>query len=539
MMNRIRIVPFVLAAVACVFILLIPDTLARRGMPYEAIDLLVNVRAEVDQHYVEEPDGEELTEAAVRGMLDALDDPYTIYLNSEQLTRFDKSTLGTFSGIGAEIEVQNNQLMIVSPLEDSPAFKSGILAGDHIMKVDDVATDGMDVYEAIEHITGEEGTDVVLSIRHPDGEELDITITRQRINIQTVKALWRDQDHHWDHMLDAERRIGYVRLTQFNTTSTEALREALDALVADDMQGLILDLRFNPGGLLDSAVSISSMFMDGGRIVSTKGLHSAELVKEAESEDTLPPFPLIVMVNEYSASASEIVSGALKDNDRAVILGTRTHGKGSVQQVIKLDHSPGAVKITTAHYFLPSGRNIHRKEDAEVWGVDPTDGYYVSMTNAQMRKMNEIRRDRGIIHVDNGGNGSGPETISAEWLDEELNDLQLAAAYRAMVARIDEGEFAAVGGSNATELTRVLEVEKLTTQRDQLMEAVQKIEERIGKLAAGEAPDAEPLDDASAEADTEAAADPDDVAPDSAELDDAESEGAIESAPPQAEPVAP
>lgn len=482
MNRRNQIALIALAIVACVFILQIPNTLARRGMGYDAIDLLVNVHAEISQRYVEPSKSNELAEAAVRGMLESLNDPYTIYLSAEQLDRFDKNTLGTFSGIGAEIDRKDGQLRIVSPLEDSPAFEAGVQPGDLILEVDGKSTDDMEIFEAIEHITGEEGTDVVLLIRHPDGEELPITITRQRINIQTVKALWRGGNHHWEHMLDSERGIGYVRLTQFNNTSDEDLRAAIEGLVAQDMQGLILDLRFNPGGLLDQAENISSMFLDDGVIVSTKGHRSKEETRRAKASDTLPRFPVIVMVNEYSASASEIVSGALKDNGRAVILGTRTYGKGSVQQVVKLDSSPGAIKLTTAHYYLPSGRNIHRKEDSEVWGVDPTDGYYVPMNDEQYREMNLIRREKGIVRSDGSDAGSPDGTATPDWIEDELKDTQLAAAYRSMIARMDDGAFEPVGGSDATLLTRMLEIEKLQSQREQYLEAVAKIEDEIAKL---------------------------------------------------------
>jgi len=277
------------------------------------------------------------------------------------------------------------------------------------------------------------------------------------------------------------------------------------------MKGMILDLRFNPGGLLSKAIEISDMFLEGGRIVSTKGRTSPERVWDAEKNGTVGDFPVVVVINEFSASASEIVSGALRDNDRAVVLGTRSFGKGSVQQVLGLRSGAGAVKLTTAYYYLPSGRNLHKRPGAEMWGVDPSDGFYVPMNADQIRKMNEVRRESDIIRAD-GQNGDVPDRVTPQWLREKRSDLQLAAALEAMLAKLETGEWKKVGGDNATLVAHVTEREMLEQQRKRGMEALAKIDERlkeldnkIAKLKGGDAADAKDADkpkpDANAKAD--------------------------------------
>ncbi|MBI1372798.1 MAG: PDZ domain-containing protein [Phycisphaera sp.] len=479
-MNRIKFEMMLLALLAGVFLGRSTDSIAR-GDAYEFFDTLVDVRSEITRYYYEEPDQKKMMEGAIEGMVNTLNDPHTTYFSPEVLKAFDKQTRGSFSGIGAEISSENGLLTIVSPLEDSPAFKAGIQAGDVIMLINGEATDGLTTQQAVEKITGPEGTDVVLKIRHVDGMEKEITITRKRIQIQTVKGFTRDGEHHWDFMLDKEAKIGYVRITQFSDPTADALKEALDKLKADGAKGLIIDLRFNPGGLLEQAIRISDMFLKSGRIVSTKGRTSPERVWDAQAE-TEADFPLIVMVNEFSASASEIVSGALKDNGRATILGTRSYGKGSVQQVMGLRSGAGAIKLTTAHYYLPSGRNIHKLPGADVWGVDPNDGFYVPMNLDQIRKMNEMRRDSDVIRGDDGKGGDLPERITPEWLKDKQADLQLSAALESMLAKVSTGDFKKVGASNATLMAYVTERDMLEQQRKRGLEAMAKINEKIKEL---------------------------------------------------------
>ncbi len=460
----------------------IPEVVARQMTAYAFFDPLVDMRDKIARFYVLEPDQQEMLEGSLRGMLTTLDDPYTNYFTPKQLAGFEKSTTGTFTGIGAEIEVRDQQLRIVTPLEDSPAFKAGIMAGDAVLEINGETTDDITVTEAVEKITGPEGTDVTLKVRHPNGEEAEITITRAKIEIETVRGFERLSDGHWRYMLNEEAKVGYIRLAQFSEPTYEKLVSAIEELQEQGMQALILDLRYNPGGLLDSAIRISDLFLEEGVIVSTKGRDGArQRVVEATKPDTLESFPLVVLVNEASASASEIVSGALKDNGRAIIVGTRTVGKGSVQELMKLDGEAGAVKLTTSYYYLPSGRNINRRDDSEVWGVDPTDGYYVPMTVKQREEMIKVRRESNIIKAENG-ESSPKQPATPDWLRETRHDHQLAAALETILAKQASGEFVKVGKDNATVLAHITEREALQRRKTMYEDRIEKIDEEIERL---------------------------------------------------------
>ncbi len=477
-MKRLRIEIIILFLLIGVFVGRIPDSLARKA-DYSFVDSIVDVRLEVLRHFVNEPNDEKMLEGAINGMIDKLNDPYTVYLSSEALENFDKQTRGTFSGIGAQIEKKDGQLRIVSPLEDSPAFEAGIMAGDIIVEIEGESADQYTLQEAIDRITGPEGTVVKLLIRHPDGEETLVPITRQRIDIQTVKGISRDDDGHWNYMLDPKRKVGYIRITQFSETTAENFKAAIDQLLEDDMQALILDLRFDPGGLLDAAVKIADMFLDEGVIVSTDGRNSPKRTINATSDNGLPDFPMVMLLNEFSASASEVLSGALKDNDRAVVLGTRSFGKGSVQQVVALEGGSGAIKITTAHYYLPSGRNIHRDEGDETWGVDPNDGLYVAMTDEQRREMLKRRRESDVLRRE--GNGELVE-ITAEYVREELADPQLGAAIETITGKLTDGQWKQIGGEDATALAHIAERDLRIRQRDLLLERLEEVNQEIDRI---------------------------------------------------------
>jgi carboxyl-terminal processing protease len=260
---------------------------------------------------------------------------------------------------------------VVTPIEDSPALRAGVEAGDIIEKVNGDSLEGLRLPEVVKKIGGPLGTLVRLTVKHVTGEEVELKMTREEVHVPSVKGFVRKADDSWDYYVCDNPKIAYVRVTQFVPESFEELKKALTPLVADGMQGLVLDLRFNPGGRLDQARDIVNLFIDHGVIVSTKGRNRAEEIYRAKPDGVLPAFPMIVLVNEHSASASEIVSGSLMDNKRALVIGTRTYGKGSVQEVIPLDDKGGELKLTVAYYYLPSGKCVHRLKDAKDWGVDP------------------------------------------------------------------------------------------------------------------------------------------------------------------------
>jgi len=472
-----------------------PDSIARRVSVFDQLDLLVDVRHEIVQNFVEEPDQSQMVEAAVRGMVESLEDPYTTYISPDQLEPFDKQVRGTFSGIGAEVTIDEklNRLKIVSPLEDSPAWKSGVMAGDVVLDIEGESTEGMTINEAIAKLTGPEGSDVTIRVRHENGEEARITITRAQINIQTVKGIRRNAENHWVYMLNTEHKVGYIRLTQFTDQTVQELEKALAQLEQEGAEALILDLRFDPGGLLDAAVKVSDMFLDGGqRIVSIKGRSTPERVFTSTQDGTVTDIPVVVLANENSASASEIVTGALLDNGRAQFVGTRTFGKGSVQHVRVLENGQGAIKLTHAHYYLPSGRNIHRRPDAEVWGVDPAEGFYVPMNTEAVREMIKVRREGDVLREKDGQ--PVKTSLSPEWITENLKDPQLAAGLTAAIGYLDNNEWPTVGLDGVAELAKLQRREVLRAQRDLLQDRLEEIAdelENLDEMAAGVMPEQE------------------------------------------------
>lgn len=452
---------------------------------FDDIDLLVDIRHELADGYVEEPDTREMTERAVRGMVTALEDPYTTYLTTEELEPFDRYVRGSFTGIGAEIDVHENRPRIVTPLEDSPAWNAGILARDVILEIDGQSTEDMSVPDAVKRLQGEPGTQVRLKVRHESGQEQEITITRAVINVHTVRGFLRDAQGKFDYLLDDERGIGYLRITQFSEATAGEVRKALEELQAQGAKAIILDVRFNPGGLLQSAVEISDMFLPAGEtIVSVKGRKVREQTYSSTDKDVFADIPVVVLANEASASAAEIVTGALGDNERALVVGARTFGKGSVQQVKMLEGGNGALKITNAYYYVPSGRLIHRRPKAETWGVDPSEGAYVSMTPDAVRAMLERRRESDVLEK---REAASQQAVTPEWIRENLLDPQLAAAVEAARGKLETGDWPTVGESNAAALSKANERATLQMRRDLLMERLREVEEDLEALEGGEA----------------------------------------------------
>ncbi len=370
-MNRERFAWIASLALICMLAFHLPGSLAQRDDEYSFVRTLVDIHRQVTNNYVDEVDEQKLREAAINGLLSQLD-PYSVYIPPAEQERFDRMLDGSFKGVGIQLDqLDDGTIEVVSPIDGSPAFHAGVMAGDVILKVNGQPIQGERLEDVIKRITGDEGTEVTLTVRHATGEVVDLTMQRQEIRVPTVKGYARNADNTWDYFVSDEPKIAYLRITQFTTDTRDHLRATLETLLERQMQGLILDLRFNPGGRLDQAVQIIDDFLPSGVIVSTRGRNRPEDVREATVPDTLPAFPMIVLVNEHSASAAEIVAGSLMDNRRALVIGERTWGKGSVQEVIPLDGNNGELKLTVAYYYLPSGRLVHRKKDATDWGVEP------------------------------------------------------------------------------------------------------------------------------------------------------------------------
>jgi carboxyl-terminal processing protease len=355
---------------------------------------------QIERNYVKDISRRELMEAAIRGMISKLD-PYSNYISPDEIGGFKTSVENQFGGIGIQITIEEGALKVLSPLIDTPAYRAGIQAGDRITKIEGAATDGLSIDEAVRKLKGEVGTKVTLTFQHPGQSKGEtVTLKREVVQVETVLGDQRDERDHWRFMFDDEHKIGYLRIAAFSGQTAKDVRNALEQLTAAKMKGLILDLRFNPGGLLTSAIEISDLFVAEGVIVSTEGRNSPKKVWNAKKEGTFTGFSVAVLVNRYSASASEILAACLQDHDVAVVVGERSWGKGSVQNVIELEDGKSALKLTTAGYLRPNGHNIHRfpnAKDTDEWGVKPNDGYEVKLSDAEMAKLMVYRRERDIL----------------------------------------------------------------------------------------------------------------------------------------------
>lgn len=384
---------------------------------YEMFRLFADSFEQIERNYVKEVDRRKLVEAALRGMLEELD-PYSNYISPDELSKFNTQVEQEFGGVGLQVDFdpRSRRPIVTSPQPGTPAYKAGIKTGDLIMEIEGKSTEGKQVNDVVKLIRGKPGEKVTIGITHAGGDKIEqVTLERAIIHVPTVLGDLRKGDDSWNYMLDDEKKIGYIRLTAFARDSTRELNEALGELKKAGMKALVLDLRFNPGGLLSAATEISDLFIEEGKIVSTKGRNTQERVWNAKKEGTFAGFPMVVLINRFSASASEIVSACLQDHKRALVVGERSWGKGSVQNVIELESGKSALKLTTASYHRPSGKNIHKlpgaKENDE-WGVMPNDSYKLDMNTDEMQQYLEYRRQRDIVVKD------GPP--KSEFVDKQL-----------------------------------------------------------------------------------------------------------------------
>jgi carboxyl-terminal processing protease len=345
---------------------------------YESLELFTNILSIVKKNYVEEVDTKNLINGAVGGMLSSLD-PHSAYLTPEHYKDLQMDTQGRFGGLGIEITVKNGVLTVVSPIEDTPAFKAGVKPGDMIFKIEDEFTKDMTLVDAVKRMRGLPGTKINISIKREGVPELiDFSLVRDTIRVQSVRSRVLDTGY------------GYIRLAQFQERSDRDVQRALEKLTAEKggLKGLVLDLRNNPGGLLTQAVRVSDLFLESGMIVYTEGRIESQKQKYfAQKNGSWMDFPIVVLVNAGSASASEIVAGALQDHKRAIVLGMKTFGKGSVQTILPLDDN-SALRLTTARYFTPKGRSIQAS------GIVPD--IAVDSAPAQDSKTEEDRKRSGI-----------------------------------------------------------------------------------------------------------------------------------------------
>jgi carboxyl-terminal processing protease len=380
----------------------LPATANGERLPLDDLRTFVEVFERIRASYVEPVEDRTLFENAIRGMLSSLD-PHSTYLDKKDYEDLQSATTGEFDGVGLDVGQEDGVIRVVSPIDDTPAAKAGIKAGDYIIKIDGKSVQGMSLTDAINMMRGKAGSKLVLTVLRKGEEPRDIDVVRARIEVSSVKS----------RVL--EPGIAAVRISQFQTHTGRDLRREIEKLRGDDkvpMKGLVLDLRNNPGGVLDGAIAVSDLFLDSGVIVSTRGRTAdSEQQFSATTGDLLPGLPLVVLVNGGTASASEIVAGALQDNHRALIVGSTTFGKGSVQTVLPLTAGKG-IKLTTARYYTPSGRSIQAQ------GIKPD----IEVQPAKVTQLGggDIFHEADLQgHLDNDNTSSSDVTASAPDKDDK------------------------------------------------------------------------------------------------------------------------
>ena len=384
MLNLINISKIV-TTLTLIYLAITPKLFSDDSDVYKQLNLFGEVYERVRSEYVEKVSDKDLIEAAINGMLQSLD-PHSSYLNADSFTEMKIQTKGEFGGLGIEVTMENGLVKVVSPIDDTPAAKAGLQSGDYISHIDDEAVMGLTLSEAVDKMRGPINTELKITVIREGQEAFDLNLKRAIIKVTSIKT-------------KKEEDVAYIRITSFTQKTFKNLVKEYNKLsleMKDNLKGLVLDLRNNPGGLLDQAVSVSDAFLERGEIVSTRGRdNKGEQRYNASKGDITNGLPIVVLINGGSASASEIVAGALQDHKRGILMGTQTFGKGSVQTIIPVT-SKGAVRLTTARYFTPSGNSIQAK------GISPD--IYVPQSKLEILENNNSRREadlRGALDSEN------------------------------------------------------------------------------------------------------------------------------------------
>lgn len=432
---------------------------------------LTKVEDLIRKNAAKEIDSKRLTEGAIKGMLESLHDPHSELLATEAFREIQTQLDGAFVGIGAQLALEKNTVVIVAPLPRSPAAKSGLKPGDEVLAVDGAKVG--DLREAVSAIRGPQGSEVKLKIRR-GGQELEVAVTRDVVPLATSKGISLDVMGNWQHWLDSEAKLAYVQITEFNRRTVDDAQAALKTLHDGGMKGLIVDLRGCPGGLLSESVKVAGLFLKAGTVATIRSRQQPEQKFDVDGTATQADVPLIVLVDDMTASAAEIVASALQDHQRAIVIGERTFGKGSVQTLIPVSDLDANLKITTAQIHRASGNMLQRSEKGSTWGVDPNEGYFIPLSSEQRATYRERRAQRdlaGKVTL------SGPDIVAS--IKTQLADPVLAAAFQSLSAKIKTGDFEKTGRPLAEMQAQLTQRDALRLERDQLLQKLKQIEKQL------------------------------------------------------------
>jgi len=480
MSHRPRLVPVVLVLLSTLAIVQFSIAISSSSPSYEWFDPLIDVRGILVDRHLEVPNEDAMQQAAIEAMIESLDDPYALFVPADREKAFIKDLEGDYAGIGAEVRMTAGELIIITPMDNSPALAAGIKAGDVVELIDGETANNATLETLIERLTGPVGTEVLVLVRHKNGEKEELTITRGHIQSPSVAGLVR-RDKKWSWCLDDVNGIAYVRIRQFNETTPQELASALlNAEQEGFLQGLVIDLRDNPGGALSAAITVSNMFLDRGTIVTVSGRADPQRSWDAQPDHILHDVPILIIVNGNSASASEIVAGSLQANNRVVILGSRTFGKGSVQEVLELS-SGGMLKFTTARYDLSNGRTIDKQlsDDKGLWGVDPNEGLVILESPEELINRIKSREPYNVITDEE------PEGFTCgdiDWIENTFSDHQLAQALLAMQSKLGSGQWPILSDEKPVASGIREEVTELAKERIDILKTLIDVDKRLTHL---------------------------------------------------------
>jgi carboxyl-terminal processing protease len=473
-------VPVVLVLLSTLAIVQFSIAISSSSPSYEWFDPLIDVRGILVDRHLEAPNEDAMQQAAIEAMIESLDDPYALFVPADREKAFIKDLEGDYAGIGAEVRMTAGELIIITPMDNSPALAAGIKAGDVVELIDGETANNATLETLIERLTGPVGTEVLVLVRHKNGEKEELTITRGHIQSPSVAGLVR-RDKKWSWCLDDVNGIAYVRIRQFNETTPQELASALlNAEQEGFLQGLVIDLRDNPGGALSAAITVSNMFLDRGTIVTVSGRADPQRSWDAQPDHILHDVPILIIVNGNSASASEIVAGSLQANNRVVILGSRTFGKGSVQEVRELS-SGGMLKFTTARYDLSNGRTIDKQlsDDKGLWGVDPNEGLVILESAEELINRIKSREPYNVITDEE------PEGFTCgdiDWIENTFSDHQLAQALLAMQSKLGSGQWPILSDEKPVASGIREEVTELAKERIDILKTLIDVDKRLTHL---------------------------------------------------------